>query len=353
LDDSEQLVNLVKEMLQNPLLDWGEFVSESSRQLVLPLVYHKLNISKLLYLLPSDLEEYMAQCYELTLERNRIILEQINELKEEFEKSRINHLWIKGAGNLLEGYYENLAERMLGDIDIIIPSDQMEQAVAITQGLGYFDKVSKYKNPDKKTKHYPRLYREGSPAALELHYFPIRLNLLKFFDYKEDITLNKQLPGTSYSYTFPLSQKAHLTFFHLDFVELPFSIFKCYFDTRKPYYRNIYDYYLLSKIKNEEFNPPLYLEKKYRYYTELVNKFKDVQINNTFLTSVNYSKWKAFGFSLGLGMIIFLTYVNTLKLIFKDKTETRYFLKKLQSPDWYSHHFTRTFQFIRRKQQSN
>lgn len=64
--------------------------------------------------------------------------------------------------------YEDIAERMVGDIDFIFSKEDYPKAIKILIEFGYSDVVKTYDNLPI-FKHYPRLKKENNIAAVEIH----------------------------------------------------------------------------------------------------------------------------------------------------------------------------------------
>jgi len=104
-------------------IDWEAVVKVSTSHYVMPALYCNLKKVGFLNYLPKDLVAYMKYITELNRERNLQILEQAKELNELLVANDITPVFLKGTGNLLEGLYEDIAERMVGDIDFIVSKD--------------------------------------------------------------------------------------------------------------------------------------------------------------------------------------------------------------------------------------
>jgi hypothetical protein len=61
---------------------------------------------------------------DLNRARNENIIEQAKELNELLVANNITPIFLKGTGNLLEGLYRDLSERMLSDIDFIVSMEE-------------------------------------------------------------------------------------------------------------------------------------------------------------------------------------------------------------------------------------
>jgi hypothetical protein len=79
----------------------------------------------------------------LNRERNQQISTQATALNTLLLDHEITPLFLKGTGNLLAGIYTDIAERMIGDIDFILPKEQYTKAIALLREDGYTD-VLKY-----------------------------------------------------------------------------------------------------------------------------------------------------------------------------------------------------------------
>lgn len=172
----------LKQTLTQPNVDWDALVTEGSRHLVLPAIYCRLKSRALLNLLPKDLATYLDEITTINRNRNSAIIEQAKSLAHLFNSHNIEHVFLKGTALLALNCYEDNAERMIGDIDILIPKHQVQTAYKLAQENGY--------NPIKSTlgerffehKHLPRMVPVAHMAAIELH---IKL----FVTYKYDTLL--------------------------------------------------------------------------------------------------------------------------------------------------------------------
>ena len=91
--------------------------------------------------LPADLVEYMKHITNLNRDRNTQIIQQAKELNSLLLANNITPIFLKGTGNLLAGLYEDIAERMVGDIDFIFSKEDYPKAITILREFG----ILKYK----------------------------------------------------------------------------------------------------------------------------------------------------------------------------------------------------------------
>jgi hypothetical protein len=109
----------------------------------------------------------MEHITKLNRERNEEIITQAKELNNLLLANNITPIFLKGTGNLLAGIYEDIAERMVGDIDFIFSTKDYPKAVIVLNKNGYsFVEKIPYGMP---SRHYPRLKKEDSIAGVEIH----------------------------------------------------------------------------------------------------------------------------------------------------------------------------------------
>ena len=167
LDNNPERVTEIREIIQNEEIQWEKIVKISSGQFVLPAMYLQLKRNDLLTELPDDLTEYLVEITNLNRERNIAILEQVKEVTDLLNKHNIAPVFLKGVAHLLDGLYIDIAERMIGDIDFLVPENEMEKAANILIAIGY-KPISKYTKKNEH-RHYPTLQNFNYSAAIEIH----------------------------------------------------------------------------------------------------------------------------------------------------------------------------------------
>ena len=113
----------IEKQLKTTEIDWDAVVKVSTAHLVFPALYCNLKRASFLHYLPNELVDYMIHITDLNRERNQQIIEQAKEINDLLLANNITPIFLKGTGNLLEGLYEDIAERMVGDIDFVLSKD--------------------------------------------------------------------------------------------------------------------------------------------------------------------------------------------------------------------------------------
>ena len=158
----------IEKQLKSTTIDWGAVVKVSTSHYVFPAMYCNFKRADFLKYLPADLVEYMKHITNLNRDRNTQIIEQAQELNSLLLANNITPIFLKGTGNLLAGIYDDIAERMVGDIDFIFSKEDYPKTITILREFGYSD-VSKYKYYFPEHKHHRRLQEENNIAAIEIH----------------------------------------------------------------------------------------------------------------------------------------------------------------------------------------
>jgi len=167
LEDKNRQV--IEKQLQSDTIDWDAVVKVSTAHYVFPTLYCNLKCADFLQYLPHELVNYMEHITDINRERNKQIITQAQELNSLLLDNNIRPIFLKGTGNLLSGIYEDISERMVGDIDFILSKEDYPKAIIILREFGYSEvNKQEYYFPDV-CKHYRRLQKESSIAAIEIH----------------------------------------------------------------------------------------------------------------------------------------------------------------------------------------
>lgn len=228
----------IKRVLKTQKIDWDLLVKISTGQLVLPAIYCNYKRNNLLQFLPDDLVAYMKEITSLNRDRNLKIIEQINELNTLLRDNGVNPIFIKGTGNLIQGLYEDPAERMIGDIDFLVSKNHYDLAAKIliennyqpVSNLGYHFPIFK---------HYPRLYIDDKIAAVEIHKEMIIEKYASEFNYK---TIKNDMFKKNGFFLLSLNDQKALSIFSNQINDRGFHY-------KSAGLRNAYDFLLLNSKK--------------------------------------------------------------------------------------------------------
>jgi hypothetical protein len=156
-------------ILKTTDIDWDAVVKVSTAHYVFSALYCNLKRLDFLQYLPQELVSYMKHITDINRERNKQIILQANELNNVLLTNNIIPIFLKGTGNLLAEIYEDIGERMVGDIDFIFSKEDYPKAITILRQFGYSEVEKKEYYPPNEEKHYRRLQKENNIAAIEIH----------------------------------------------------------------------------------------------------------------------------------------------------------------------------------------
>jgi hypothetical protein len=266
----------IEMILKTTDVDWDAVVKGSTSHYVFPAIYCNFKRADFLKYLPGDLVDYMKHITNLNRDRNTQILQQAQELNSLLLANNIRPVFLKGTGNLLAGIYEDIAERMVGDIDFIFSKEDYPKAITILREFGYSD-VFKTDNNYPHFRHFQRLKNANNIAAIEIHKELLIEKYANEFNYsfvEKDSQVINEVTVLSYANKLNLSIIAN---------QINDSGF--YYKTMA--LRNAYDVFLLSKKTNakeavntlDKLSDPLncFLAACY----EVFNKVDSLEYNNT------------------------------------------------------------------------
>lgn len=173
LEEHPGLKEEIIEMIAADAIDWKKFVALCSNHLILPAIYVKFKSQEIIEYLPEEVSDFLKEIYELNLARNNQILKQLQEVTGILNKGNVYPVFLKGAGHLLDGLYSDIGERMMGDIDFLVPEKDYLLSAKLLENEGYSMAGEFYGEDIGRLKHYPGLLKPGAPAHLEIHRLPV------------------------------------------------------------------------------------------------------------------------------------------------------------------------------------
>ena len=272
----------IEKQLQSNNIDWDAVVKVSTAHYVFPALYCNMQRANFLHYLPEELVTYMEHITNLNRERNEEIITQAKELNTLLLANNISPIFLKGTGNLLAGIYDDVAERMVGDIDFIFSKEDYPKAIIILREFGYSEVEKREYYSPSEHRHYRRLKKENNIAAIEIHSEILGIEKYrKEFNYsvvEKDSQVIDEIRVLSYANKLNLSIIAY---------QINDSGF--YYKTMA--LRNAYDVFLLSKktIAKEAVNALDKLTNPLNCFLaacyEIFSKVNSLEYNNTKATT--------------------------------------------------------------------
>ncbi|MGB0879942.1 MAG: nucleotidyltransferase domain-containing protein [Polaribacter sp.] len=172
---------IIEDELKLSTIDWEAIVKLSTKHYVFPALYCNLKRANFLHYLPEELVNYMIHITDLNRERNQQIIAQAKELNELLLANSITPIFLKGVGNLFQDLYEDIAERMLSDIDLLVSENDISKAIHILKENNYY--ILKQDIPESHGRHYPKLVHTTKISGVEVHRKMLRAPYSKHFNY--------------------------------------------------------------------------------------------------------------------------------------------------------------------------
>lgn len=148
-------------------IPWEWAIDVANDHFVTPSVWTGLKSKGLEILLTDEPYEYLHTLHALNRERNTHLRGQLIEAVRTLNSSGIKPLLFKGSGQLLQPIHKDIGSRIMSDLDILIPLEQIYNAIHALMDKGYRDADINYDT--QKHHHCTPLVRAGDYGPIELH----------------------------------------------------------------------------------------------------------------------------------------------------------------------------------------
>lgn len=160
----------VIEIQLKSVTDWNHLLNCAIKNGIAPLLYHTLSKFQFKTDIPPAVLEELQKLYYTNLSRNTVLYHEFKALISALQDKGIEVVALKGI-YLAEKLYEDIALRILSDIDILVHTDKVQEASTILIDNGFKSsnhaiKTSRYYDLIE-TKHVPTLFKNG--ISVEIH----------------------------------------------------------------------------------------------------------------------------------------------------------------------------------------
>jgi len=324
---------------------WEELIWFWDQSLILCTVYCLFRKNGLLNLFPGELAAHLGEIHRLNRLRNERILSQESRITGALNKAAIYPVYLKGLGNLMDGLYNDPGERIIGDIDLLVPEADFLKAVATLVDLGYQSSVRIYDDPEKEM-HYPPLYHPEEPANVEIHRIPVASAYTGSFSAAVLLAEKKTVTGRTGCLVPSDRHKVIHTFLHSEVMNHGHAF-------RHLSFRALYDLLLLSQRTRVADLPPLTgYPGKTKDWLALAGKLMDCP-GKFFPDGQNPSRKYEYWFDLSLEFprlneflvllvkafhLVFVRYLYLMAKALFSKTTRKAIAGRLSDRTWYSSH---------------
>lgn len=339
---------------KSPDFNWSGLIALGSNHLVLQTIYCRIIEEKFTEYIPFEVLAHLKYINDLNYRRNTEIIQQVNAINLSLNDKGIIPLYMKGAGNILDGLYGDTADRLMHDIDILVPDEHWELSAQILIQEGYQEAFKYDPGKREKTKHYPPLYKPGTKVAVEIHRLPVDYEYLKVLGTKEVWDRKKLINSKGACYVMCDRHKVVMNFVHTQLADNGYAYARVLL-------RNMYDLLLLARREDitEDFAGINNYHKQAEGYVRIMQKVfgikyekrsgwnirsrifstrHEINIRSRLISSITF--FTAF---------LFRTYIKIPIRSLTDRDLRNSSLKKLFDRNWYKRHYKSLTRFYIRK----
>lgn len=356
LDNYPEFRAEIVQKIEAESVDWFDFVELCSNHLILPSVYLRFEKHGIISHLPLDLVAHLKMIFELNSERNSRILFQMGEVIKLLNSVDIFPIFLKGSGNLIDGLYSSVGERIMNDIDLLVSEADYLRTAKLLESNGYKADFEGIYDAVEDMKHYPSLVHPDFVTHIEVHQMPVSEKYRKWFNYQVIYQEKKAVSG--YPGCFVLSDKHNII---LNFIHGQLHHGGHIGGVIS--YRDMYDLHLLSqRIDPLVVLPEIKCKSKAKAYFKFTEEAiglnrqiglsKNVSFrilkkkHNLNMTSpVFYNANRTFTFLNER----FERYYRNLRRFMFSNSGRKALIRRLKNPEWYTHHFNMYINFFGRK----
>ena len=336
----------IREVLKSGKLVWEQLLWISSSQLVLPALFINLRYRHLLSEMPADLVEHMTQLHKMTVRRNDAIMAQVEDINEVLARNGIKPIYIKGVAHYLDGLYVDAGERMLGDIDFLLPPEDLFRAVEILKELGYKNRDTFFEDMLTSERHFPRLINPDLLGAVEIHWQSVASSYSGEFSF-ERINRDKKLSKKD--------RRAFVMSGHHQLIQtmMNMPVYSDLLRLGQMDLKHQYDLFLLSGKNNS-----LEAVKEFGYYPDLLNaqlftaskifgepsgiKFFESRKAERYFRRLDFlfqhQGWQSFIYKLQFFTRHLIQYICLPVRSLYSKSARRTLVSRVGNPSWYKKH---------------
>mgnify|MGYP001166924107 FL=1 len=150
-------------------LNFEKLIKIASAHLMLPALFFNIHKKNLTCLFPEDFVDYIKNIYSINKARNEVLISEAKELSQLLHKNNINHIFLKGSALILSNVFEDIGERMIGDIDFIVQDKDKEKIKNLLYNKNYYGLFPDSLFTFFKPRHFPRIVQKNKTIAIEPH----------------------------------------------------------------------------------------------------------------------------------------------------------------------------------------
>ena len=156
----------LKDLITKSEVSWERVIHLANTYLVISALWVGLCEKELDSELENEVRNYLQELHALNLRRNQNLKRQTIEAIGVLNKKGIVPILIKGAVQFFQPIHGDLGVRIMTDLDILVPENQIAEAIKALIQIGY--QAYKYPNADLAPPHHVApLMRAGKYGSIE------------------------------------------------------------------------------------------------------------------------------------------------------------------------------------------
>ncbi len=158
----------ILKQIEVSLLNWELIAGMAGVHSIVQALYPALIEKKVAEFIPKDFSNYIEHLSELNKKRNLMLQSQLMDAVLVMNNLGVKPMLIKGAAHLFLDTFSKISDRLLVDLDVLVPSSEIENTKdeLIRSGYEYSGDEMQFIDTHH---HYPPLIKKNECAMLELH----------------------------------------------------------------------------------------------------------------------------------------------------------------------------------------
>lgn len=238
--------------------DWQKVVAEAISQGVASLVYYNLSRLKTKQPIPLNILNELKTYYLDTMGRNIVLFEELKKAMLLLQQEEINTVVLKGPA-LVATTHKNWGLRWIGDIDLLVPIDDIFKAKECLADHGYVNnkKNKSVLNDDISRHHHLQpLWNIDSSIRIELHW---SLTTSKLYEINLQEIWDRVTTGCM--------DDIDLLVLSPEDMLLHFCVHHCYGQVKHIYYKFVYDIAVIIQYHGRAINWSRFVKNIIKYKT--------------------------------------------------------------------------------------
>ena len=200
---------------------WNDILYFADAHFISPFLFRRIVDNEIL--IPDQIREKLKLAYLENTGRNLMIFHAFSQLNSQLKQEDIPVIPLKGL-YLADRIYPTIGERVIGDLDLLVPKDKIARAVELSIASGYVPSVDLHIDAWLENKHQVcQQFNPKNNISLEWHWHivsptkPAQIDIKSLWGRATADTIQNE-PVSSLSFEDTILHLAHHISYHHDFL---------------------------------------------------------------------------------------------------------------------------------------